>query len=174
MSAKIVLIGPMGAGKTSLGKRLAAQLKWAFYDTDHVLSQQTGVDIPTIFATEGEKRFREREHFALQTVLDKPERAVVACGGGIVLLPENRRLISAQQVVVFLDLSIDEQLKRVEKDKNRPLVQVGNVRQKLEQLREERLALYEGLADVRLDTGNTRFSRLLHELIQHIQPHLKT
>ncbi|MDO4434962.1 MAG: shikimate kinase [Cardiobacteriaceae bacterium] len=172
MNNKIILIGPMGAGKTSLGKRLAAQLKWSFFDTDHVLCKQTGVDIPTIFATEGESRFREREHEALSSVLCEPATAVVSCGGGIVLLPENRRLISAQKLVIFLDLSIDEQIKRVEKDKNRPLVQGGHVRQKLEKLREERLALYEGLADIRLDTGNTRFSRLLQDLIQQIKPYL--
>ena len=82
---KIVLIGPMGAGKTSLGKRLAARLRWDFVDTDHALCARTGVDIPTIFAQEGEAGFRKREHTTLAAELADPRERVVACGGGIVI-----------------------------------------------------------------------------------------
>ena len=102
---KIILIGPMGAGKTSLGRRLATRLRWEFTDTDHALCARTGVDIPTIFAAEGEAGFRKREHEMLADILAEPRDMVVASGGGIVLKAENRRLIAGQFLVVFLDVS---------------------------------------------------------------------
>ena len=161
---KIVLIGPMGAGKTSLGKRLATRLRWEFIDTDHALCARTGVDIPTIFATEGEEGFRKREHEVLASILATPRDMVVACGGGIVLKAENRRLIAGQFIVVFLDVSVRRQILRIGRDRNRPLVQnTDNLQGKLEQLRDERLGLYEGLADIRVDTDNNHFNQLLQK-----------
>ena len=156
---KIVLIGPMGAGKTSLGKRLAARLRWDFVDTDHALCARTGVDIPTIFAQEGEAGFRKREHATLAAELADPRERVVACGGGIVINADNRRLIAGQFLVVFIDVSVHRQILRIGRDRNRPLVQnTDNLQAKLEQLRDERLGLYEGLADIRIDTDNNHFT----------------
>lgn len=165
---KIMLIGPMGAGKTSLGKRLAAQLKWCFVDTDHVICQKTGVDIPTIFHSEGEQGFRKREHEALLSTVQASGDAVVACGGGIILRPENRRLLGAQFLVVFLDTSVPRQLERIRHDRNRPLAQRPDLKEYLIQMREERLAFYEGLADIRLDTDSNRFHLLLQQLHQQV------
>ncbi len=164
MHRKILFIGPMGAGKTSLGKRLALHLKWPFFDTDQQICQDTGSDIPTIFKTEGEAGFRAREHEALARVLARPGNAIVSCGGGIVLLPENRRLLCAQYLVIFLDVSVAKQIERVGSDPDRPLMQSARLEDKLNQLREERLAFYEGLADLRLETDDDRFNYLFSQL----------
>ena len=133
---KIVLIGPMGAGKTSLGRRLATRLRWEFTDTDHALCARTGVDIPTIFAAEGEAGFRKREHDVLADILAEPRDMVVACGGGIVLKAEN-------------------------------------LQAKLEQLRDERLGLYEGLADIRVDTDNNHFTNSFKKLLHDVENRLR-
>ncbi len=171
---KIVLIGPMGAGKTSLGRRLATRLRWEFTDTDHALCARTGVDIPTIFAAEGEAGFRKREHDVLADILAEPRDMVVACGGGIVLKAENRRLIAGQFLVVFLDVSVRRQILRIGRDRNRPLVQEAeNLQAKLEQLRDERLGLYEGLADIRVDTDKNHFTNSFKKLLHDVENRLR-
>lgn len=159
----------MGAGKTSLGKRLANRLKWQFFDTDHVIINNTGADIPLIFEREGEAGFRRREHSALREVLSAPLDAVVACGGGIVVTPENRSLIMTQPLVVFLDVSVERQLERIGLDKNRPLVNAPDKRQRLQQLRDDRLGLYEGIADVRIDTDDNNFNHSFNRLFGAVQ-----
>ncbi len=169
MYRKILLIGPMGAGKTSLGKRLAARLHWKFHDTDHEIVQCTGADIPLIFEREGEVGFRRREHQALKKVIEKPYDAVIACGGGIVLLPENRELLMQQAVVVFLDVSVERQLQRIGRDKNRPLAQAPDKRQRLQALRDERLGLYEGVSDIRLDTDANHFTVSFKRLLKSVR-----
>ncbi|MDO4643346.1 MAG: shikimate kinase [Cardiobacteriaceae bacterium] len=171
---KIVLIGPMGAGKTSLGRRLATRLRWEFIDTDHALCARTGVDIPTIFAAEGEAGFRKRENEVLTDILSDSREMVVACGGGIVIKAENRRIISSQFLVVFLDVSVRRQILRIGRDRNRPLVQnTDNLQLKLEQLRDERLGLYEGLADIRVDTDNNHFTHSFKRLLSDVESRLK-
>lgn len=174
MFRKIVLVGPMGAGKTSLGRRLATKLHWQFYDTDHVVIKNTGADIPLIFEREGEDGFRRREHQALKEVLASPHDAVVACGGGIVVTPENRTLIMAQALVVFLDVSVERQLQRIGLDKNRPLAQAPDKRQRLQKLRDERLGLYEGIADIRLDTDANHFNTSFQRLLSSVREFIKT
>ncbi len=169
MHRKIVLVGPMGAGKTSLGKRLATRLKWRFYDTDHAVIRNTGVDISLIFDREGEEGFRRREHQALKEILSAPEDAVVACGGGIIILPENRSLIMAQALVVFIDISVERQLQRIVSDKNRPLAHAPDRRERLQQLRDERLGLYEGIADIRLDTDSNHFNSAFNRLLSSVR-----
>lgn len=166
---KIILIGPMGAGKTSLGKRLAQHFNWKFVDTDQALCEKVGANIPTLFANEGEAKFRQREHETLAEVLKENCDMIVASGGGIVLLAENRRLISAQSLVIFLDVSVECQIQRIQGDKNRPLAQVENLSERLMNLREERLALYEGLADISLNTDTDRFNYLFYELVNKIE-----
>lgn len=164
MFRKIVLVGPMGAGKTSLGKRLASRLKWQFFDTDHVVIKNSGADIPLIFEREGEAGFRRREHAALKEVLEAPKDAVIACGGGIVVTPENRSLIMTQPLVVFLDVSVERQLERIGLDKNRPLIHAPDKRERLQHLRDERLGLYEGIADMRIDTDSNNFNLSFNRL----------
>lgn len=174
MHRKIILVGPMGAGKTSLGKRLAHRLHWRFYDTDHEVVQRTGVDIPHIFEREGEAGFRRREHLALKTVVERAEDAVVACGGGIVILAENRELIMQQALVVFLDVSVERQLERIAQDHNRPLAQAPDQRERLQKLREDRLGLYEGVADIRLNTDDNHFSSSFRELVHRVRQYVRS
>lgn len=164
LNRKIVMIGPMGAGKTSLGKRLAHALRWRFIDTDQEIVARTGVDIPTIFAREGEEGFRRREHDMLCTVLAGPHDVVVACGGGIVLDARNRELIGKQRLVVFLDVSVERQIARIGRDRNRPLAQAPDKAAHLRAMREHRLPLYESLADIRINTDSEHFSQIFHEL----------
>ena len=172
LSRKIVLIGPMGAGKTSLGKRLAHALRWRFVDTDQALVASTGVDIPTIFAQEGEAGFRKREHEMLCEVLQAPHDAVVACGGGIVLDERNREWIGRQRLVVFLDVSVARQIERIGRDKNRPLLQVADQKTHLRAMREQRLPLYEQLADIRVNTDSEHFSQTFYALKAQIEAEL--
>ncbi|SUO95784.1 shikimate kinase [Suttonella ornithocola] len=174
MFRKIVLIGPMGAGKTSLGKRLAHRLHWQFFDTDHVIINKTGADIPLIFEREGETGFRKREHQALKEILETPIDAVVACGGGIVITPENRSLIMGQALVVFLDVSVERQLQRIGMDKNRPLVHAPDKRERLQKLRDERLGLYEGLADIRINTDTNNFTISFNRLLNNVREFIRT
>ena len=113
---KIVLIGPMGAGKTSLGKRLAARLRWDFVDTDHALCARTGVDIPTIFAQEGEAGFRRREHATLVAELADPRERVVACGGGGIPVMRNGNHLKGASAVIDKDFGSELIAENLEAD----------------------------------------------------------
>ena len=170
---KIILIGPMGAGKTTLGKRLAQKLNRRFIDTDQIIVNNSGVDIPLIFEREGEAGFRQREKKALQEAVSIPDKAVIACGGGIVLLSENRSLIMQQELTIFLDISPEQQYQRVVNDRNRPLAQGENLLEKLQTMRDERLGLYEALADLRIETDNSAFIISFRRMFKHINEALK-
>lgn len=173
LNRKILMIGPMGAGKTSLGKRLAHALRWRFVDTDQALVARTGVDIPTIFAQEGEAGFRRRESEMLADVLAEPHDAVVACGGGIVLDPKNREWIGKQRLVVFLDVSVDKQIARIGRDKNRPLAQAADKQAHLQAMRELRLPLYQSLADICVNTDSEHFTQIFHQLKAQVDARLQ-
>jgi shikimate kinase len=147
----VYLIGPMGSGKTAVGKRLASLLDKQFLDSDAEIERRCGVDIPYIFEKEGEARFRERERdvIAALTALDD---VVVATGGGAVLDPKNRERLAATGTVVYLEATVDAQLRRTQPSRNRPLLQGGDPRAILERLMSVRRPLYESLADIRIDT----------------------
>ena len=149
----IFLVGPMGAGKSTIGKLLAAQLGLPFADSDKVLEERTGADIPWIFDVEGEEGFRRREHAVLHD-LCKGEPQVIATGGGIVLLPENRQLLIANGLVVYLCASLDQLVERTSKNSNRPLLQVADPRAKLLEILAQREALYREVADLVCDTDD--------------------
>lgn len=142
----------MGAGKSTVGRVLARHLSWQFSDTDHVIEQQTGVGVPVVFEIEGEAGFRKRESLALNSFLGKKNQ-VLATGGGIILLPENRALLKQIGTVVYLRASPYELYQRTRMDKNRPLLQSPNPRQRLEQLLLERRPYYEEVADLVIETG---------------------
>jgi len=147
----VYLIGPMGSGKTAVGKRLASLLDKQFLDSDAEIERRCGVDIPYIFEKEGEARFRERERdvIAALTALDG---VVVATGGGAVLDPKNRERLAATGTVVYLEATVDAQLRRTQPSRKRPLLQGGDPRAILERLMSVRRPLYESLADIRIDT----------------------
>lgn len=142
----------MGAGKTTIGRLLAKQLGMAFYDTDHEIERKTGVKIPLIFELEGEAGFRKRETAILEE-LTQLENIVLATGGGAVLLPENRTLLKNNGKVVYLRANVHDLWLRTRYDKTRPLLQGGNIKQKLEKLYIQRDPIYTALADCIVDTG---------------------
>ncbi|WP_237068624.1 shikimate kinase AroK [Microbulbifer guangxiensis] len=153
MSRSIFLVGPMGAGKSTIGKLLAAQLRLPFADSDKVLEDKTGADIPWIFDVEGEAGFRRRESDVLRQLCEGPVQ-VVATGGGIVLREENRRLLRKHGLVVYLQASIDQLVERTAKNSNRPLLQVPNPRARIVELVEERDPLYREVADLVCETDH--------------------
>lgn len=146
MSHNVILIGPMGAGKSTIGKQLANRLSYDFIDTDHYIEEKTGADIPWIFDIEGEQGFRDRETNALSDVVKKQD-TVIATGGGIVLREENRALIKNAGLVVYLTASVDQLVERTFKDKKRPLLQVPDPKLRIIELYEQRDPLYRSLAN---------------------------
>ena len=149
--SNIYLIGPMGSGKTAVGKRLAALLGKEFLDSDAEIQRRTGVDIRFIFEKEGEARFREREREVIAH-LTTLRGVVVATGGGAVLDAQNRARLAETGTVVYLQTSIDAQLHRTQPSRNRPLLMNDDPRAVLERLMAIRRPLYEEIADIVVDT----------------------
>jgi shikimate kinase len=147
----IFLIGPMGEGKSTIGRQLAKLLRMEFEDTDHEIQRRTGVDIPTIFDFEGEDGFRRRE-VAVVEELTSHTGLVLATGGGVVLDPNNRRCLSGRGVVVYLSCSPEQQYDRTRQDRNRPLLQTEDPMSKLQILMDEREPIYRELADLVVST----------------------
>ena len=164
----LFLIGPMGAGKTTVGKQLAAMLGMEFVDSDHEIQQRTGVDIPTIFEFEGEEGFRARER-AIIDELTTQEGMVLATGGGAVLDAENRRVLAARGVVVYLHCTPQQQYARTYRDKNRPLLQTEDPLQKLKRLMEVREPLYRQLADIVIITEHRSAQAVAREIQEMLE-----
>jgi len=163
MHSNLILIGPMGAGKSSVGKRLAKKLNRKFYDCDKVLEDRTGVAISTIFELEGEDGFRQRETKILEELLQL-ENYVIATGGGAVLSDANIHLISSHGITVYLKASVNSQIKRTRHDKKRPLLQTQDRHATLEKLAKQRNPIYEQLADITIDTDNQSISASIEEI----------
>jgi len=147
----IFLIGPMGAGKSTIGRQLAQMLHLDFLDSDSEIERKTGADIAWVFDVEGEEGFRNREQEMLDE-LTKKHGIVLATGGGAVIRQENRTHLSARGIVVYLKTSVQKQLARTLKDKRRPLLQTDDPKSVLETLAEKRNALYEEAADYIIET----------------------
>ncbi len=144
---RIFLIGPMGSGKTTIGRQLARRLGMDFLDLDLELQDRCGVEVSVIFDIEGESGFRQRES-ALLDELTRRDDLVLATGGGSVLDEANRRMLTERGLVVYLQTSVDQQLRRLERDKQRPLLQAPDRRRRLRELAEKRNPIYESCADV--------------------------
>ncbi len=170
MAGNIFFVGLMGAGKTTVGKLLAKHLGKTFYDSDHEIENRTGVNIPLIFELEGEDGFRKREA-AVIAELVKLQDIVLATGGGAVLSALNRENISKHGTVIYLRANVEDLLQRTRNDKNRPLLQTGNPREKLEQLYAERDPLYREVADIVIDTGEQYVSVIVHQLESRLEQH---
>lgn len=162
------LIGPMGAGKSTIGRQLARALDLEFVDSDREIELRTGVDIPLIFELEGETGFRKREHRIID-LLTARKGIVLATGGGAVLSPENRQRLSSRGRVIYLHTSVDQQLERTAHDRGRPLLQTDNPRGKLEELMATRDPLYREIADWIIETDGCRVRDVVQDIIRHIQ-----
>lgn len=149
--SNIFLVGPMGAGKSTIGRLLASELNLSFRDSDRVIEERTGADIPWIFDMEGEEGFRERET-AVLTELSTETSVVIATGGGIILREQNRTIMKSSGFVCYLTASIEQLVERTSRDKKRPLLQVENPRQKIIDLLSLRDPLYRAAADFVINT----------------------
>jgi shikimate kinase len=167
----IILIGPMGSGKSTIGNIIARRLHRDFQDSDHFIEESTGVDIARIFDVEGEQGFRDRETNALNELLSENNR-VIATGGGSVLRHENQQMLKQKGFIVFLDTSINQQMQRLRRDKKRPLLQTENPRERLESLLAERRPIYLNLADLAVKTDRRMARRLAADIINQLPENL--
>lgn len=149
----IFLVGPMGAGKSTIGRQLAQMLGMEFFDSDSVIEERAGADIDWIFDVEGEAGFRKREERIINE-LTQGQGVVLSTGGGSVLSKDNRNMLSARGIVIYLETTIDKQFERTQRDKKRPLLQTEDPRKTLEELAKIRNPLYEEIADITLQTDD--------------------
>lgn len=161
----IYLVGPMGSGKSAVGRILARMVDAPFLDSDAEIEKRTGVDISYIFEREGEPRFRQREKEVIEA-LTLLEPLVLATGGGAVLLAENRQLLSQRGCVVYLITSVEQQAQRVAHARNRPLLNNVDPQTKLRQLMEEREPLYCSVADLKVTTDGRKIQAVAEEIIK--------
>jgi shikimate kinase len=168
MKQNIFLIGPMGSGKTAVGRHLARLFRYTFMDSDADIEAKTGVDIAFIFEKEGEAGFRVRERESIDR-LTRLESIVLATGGGAVIDPDNRRVLSERGVVVYLETSIDQQLERTRHARHRPLLNDTDPEQKLRELMQWRAALYAEIAVITVSTDGRRVQLVAEEIQQELR-----
>lgn len=166
-SGNIVLVGMMGAGKTTVGRLLARQLGKTFIDSDEEIQKRTGVKISHIFDVEGEEGFRQRESAVIQDLI-KQDNIVLATGGGAVLKPANREALQQNGVVIYLKSNLHDLWQRTRNDHTRPLLQTANPRAKLQELYEQRDPIYTAAADCIIHTGRQSVQILIARLIRKI------
>ncbi|MDT8319064.1 MAG: shikimate kinase [Xanthomonadales bacterium] len=163
----VYLIGPMGSGKTTIGRRVARRLHLEFVDCDEELEQRTGASVNLIFDIEGEDGFRERETHMLEELTGR-SGILLATGGGAVLSKPNRDMLARSGLVIYLQTPVSRQLRRLRRDTSRPLLQSGDREEKLTRLASERNHLYEALADIvfpALNRGPDTAARLLADMV---------
>lgn len=165
--ANIILVGMMGAGKTTIGKVLAHSLNKEFIDSDHEIQERTGVKIPVIFEIEGETGFRKRESEVLFELVKK-QNIILATGGGAVLNPGNRELLRRSGIVIYLRASVNDLYRRTRHDKNRPLLQTQNLYARLNELYVQRDAFYRETAHIIIDSGKQGIRFLVQRLINKL------
>jgi shikimate kinase len=158
----------MGAGKSTIGRLLAKELRLPFKDSDKEIEQRTGADIPWIFDVEGEQGFREREQ-AVIAELAQQDGLVLATGGGVVMRPENRRALHAGGRVVYLHTSVEQQIDRTARDRNRPLLRTANPAQVLRDLMALRDPLYREVADVIIETDERPPRMVVQEILARLE-----
>lgn len=168
----IILVGPMGSGKSTIGSIMAKKLNREFQDSDHFIEKKTGVDIARIFDIEGEQGFRDRESNALNGLLNEDNR-IVATGGGSVMRKENQDLLRSRGYIIFLDTSINQQMQRLRRDKKRPLLQTENPRERLQDLLEARRPVYLELADLVVKTDRRLARKLATDIINQLPDNLR-
>ncbi|MBG22954.1 MAG: shikimate kinase AroK [Idiomarinaceae bacterium] len=164
----IFLVGPMGAGKSTIGRQLARQLHLEFFDSDAEIERRTGADIAWVFELEGEEGFRAREEKVIEELTENTG-IVLATGGGSILSKESRNRLSARGIVVYLQTPIEKQLARTQRDKRRPLIaEADDPRAVLEELAEQRNPLYEEIADVVVRTDEQSAKFVVDKIIEQV------
>lgn len=163
----VFLVGPLAAGKSTIGRLLSKELGRDFYDTDQELEHITGVSIAWIFDLEGELGFRKREELIVEQLTQYPN-IVLATGGGSVLSSVSRQVLRSRGYVIHLQVSLEEQVQRTLRDKHRPLIQTSDRRGALEKLYAEREPLYHEVADWSILTDSGPSSRIVQEIYQHL------
>ncbi len=167
--SNLFLIGPMGVGKSTIGKRLAKVMGLEFYDCDHEVEARTGVSVPVIFDIEGEAGFRKRESEVLKE-LTALKGIVLATGGGSVLSEENRELISNNGFVVYLTGDVDHIMNRIANDTRRPLLLTDDPRATLAMIMEIRDPFYREIADLTIDTTRFNIRQIIDQIYNHKIP----
>lgn len=164
----IFLVGPMGAGKSTIGRQLAQLLNMEFIDSDNEIEQRAGADISWIFDIEGEDGFRKREERIINELTQK-QGIVLSTGGGAILSKETRNHLSARGIVIYLQTTVDKQFERTQRDKKRPLLQgVEDARKVLEDLAQVRNPLYEEVADITLPTDEQSAKLMASHIVELI------
>ncbi len=164
----IFLVGPMGAGKSTIGRKLAAALSKPFWDSDQEIERRTGVDIPTIFEFEQEAGFRERERHVIDE-LTQQHGIVLATGGGAVLSEINRHNLKTRGLVIYLRASLEQLIQRTRRDRKRPLLQTEDPGEKLRSLMLEREPLYEEVADMVVNTDRANVRAVAQRILKRLQ-----
>lgn len=167
-ATNVFLVGPMGVGKTTIGRLLADELHYSFLDTDREIEARCGADIPWIFDVEGEEGFRLREQKVLEE-LSANDHQVLATGGGIVLKPENREILKRRGIVVYLTARLDLLVDRTGKDKKRPLLMVDDPRSALEKTLITRDPLYREVATMIVSTDSQNPRQTAREIACRIK-----
>jgi shikimate kinase len=167
-AGNIILVGPMGSGKSAVGRLLAQRLGLALVDSDAEIEARTGVDISYIFEREGEAGFRVREAEVIDEITQR-EGLLVATGGGAVLDPQTRERLRARGCVVYLRTSVDQQLARTRRNSLRPLLENADPRGTLERLMQQRAALYEEVSDVTVDTDGRKVGTVVAEILRQLE-----
>ena len=163
----LFLVGPMGAGKSAVGRHLARLLHLEFVDSDEEIETRTGVDIPFIFEKEGEEGFRKREIKVIDK-LSQREGVVLATGGGAIVDPESRNRLGARGFVIYLHTSVNQQLERTQKGRERPLLNNGDKEKILSDLMEQRDPLYREIADLIVETDGRKVQTVACEIEEAI------
>lgn len=164
----IFLVGPMGAGKSTIGRQLAQSLGYEFQDSDQEIQRRTGVDIATIFEFEGEQGFRNRERTVIEE-LAQQDNIVLATGGGAVMVAENRQQLAARGLVIYLHCSPEQQYARTARDRSRPLLDTDDPQQKLKDLMAEREPVYRQVADMVVSTERRGTSSVVKEIRRRLE-----
>ena len=163
----VFLIGPMGAGKSAVGRQLGRMLHLDFMDSDDEIEARTGVDIPFIFEKEGEEGFRKREAKVIDDLTAK-DGIILATGGGAVIDPQNRSHLGARGFVIYLYTTVDQQLARTQKGRERPLLENGDRREILDALMTERDILYREIADLVVETDGRKVKAVANEILERL------
>ena len=163
----LFLVGPMGAGKSAVGRQLARLLHLEFVDSDQEIESRTGVDIPFIFEKEGEAGFRKREAGVIDD-LSRKDGIVLATGGGAIMDPENRNHLGARGFVIYLHTSVEQQLARTRKGRDRPLLEKDDPRAVLETLMAAREPLYREIADLTVDPDGRKVRAVANEILDRL------